>query len=73
VELGNDANDTCAMLSEACRGSYEKFKSGINSSKWVAKTWKLMKEVVIHDENVEKVQNMLHSDRRLSIRTILCN
>jgi hypothetical protein len=25
------------------------FLSGINSSKWVARTWKMMKEVVIQD------------------------
>jgi hypothetical protein len=37
--------------------------------------WKLMKEVVIQDltglmKNVEKVQNVVHSDSHLSVRAI---
>jgi hypothetical protein len=49
------------------------FLSDINGSKRVARTWNMMKEVVVTrshraDENVEKVRSLVHSERGLGIR-----
>jgi hypothetical protein len=48
VKLGRNASDTCGMLSEACGGEALKksqvFLSGINGSKRVRRTWKIMKK-----------------------------
>jgi hypothetical protein len=44
VKSGNNASDTCAVLSEAYGGEAMKsqvFLSGINSSKSVATMWKM--------------------------------
>jgi arginyl-tRNA--protein-N-Asp/Glu arginylyltransferase len=48
------------------------FLNGINGSKRVAKTWKMMKQVGSQrsDENVEKVWNLVHSDKCLSVRAL---
>jgi hypothetical protein len=74
-KLGNDANDTCAMLSENYGGETTK-KS--NVSEW-HKQYKEGRENVEDDEssgrprshrtdeNVGEVWSLLHSDRRASI------
>jgi hypothetical protein len=53
VKLGKNADDTCALLSEAygaeAMKKCEVFFSGIHDSKRVARTWKMMKEVVVQD------------------------
>jgi hypothetical protein len=81
VKFGKDASDTCAMLSEASKGkNYEKvevFLSGINYSKRVARTWMMMKEVVVQDDRTDarlhglqlKQSNQLHlSNFSVSLR-----
>jgi hypothetical protein len=50
VKLGTNASDTCEMLFEAYGGEYMKRSNvfgGINGSKRVVRTWKMMKEVVM--------------------------
>jgi len=78
VKLGETPSDTCAMLSEAYGGEAMK-KSSI--LEW-HKRFKEGRENVEDDEgsgcprsnrtdeNVEKVRNLMHLDRRLSIRAI---
>jgi transposase len=78
VELGKNARDTCAMLSEAYEEEVMK-KSSV--FQW-HKRFKEGRENVEddersgcpkshrNDENVEKMRNLAHSDRRLSIRAM---
>jgi hypothetical protein len=78
VKLGKNASDTCAVLSEAYGGEATK-KSSVSE---LRKLFKEGRENVEHDErsglsryhrtdeNVEKVQNLVHIDRRLSIRAM---
>jgi hypothetical protein len=50
VKVVNNASDTCAVLSEAYGGEAMRkasVMSGINCTKRVARTWKMMKEVVV--------------------------
>jgi hypothetical protein len=52
ANLGKNASDTCTILSEDYGGGARKsqvFLNGINSSKRVMRTWKMMKEVVVQD------------------------
>jgi len=78
VKLGKNASNSCALFFEAYRGEAMKKFS-------VFEGHKQLNEVcgnVEHNErsghprshrtneNVEKVQNLLHSDRRLSIRAM---
>jgi len=48
------------------------FLSGINGSKWVVKTLKMMKDVVV--QNLTELVNIsaepIHSNRRLSVRAM---
>jgi ribosomal protein S13 len=47
--------------------------NAMNGSKRVARTGKIMKDVVVQDlteENIEKVRNLVHSDRCLNIRAM---
>jgi hypothetical protein len=51
------------------------FLSGIKVSKMVARTWKMINEVVVQNltepmKMIKKLRNLLHSDRRLSMRII---
>jgi hypothetical protein len=77
VKLGKNASDICAMLSEAYGGETVKKSTGFE--------WhKLFKEGLENveddegsrprshrtDEIVEKVWNLVHSGRRLSIRAV---
>jgi hypothetical protein len=51
-ELGKNASDTCAMLSESCGREAVKIQkplNGINGSKIVARMWKVLKELVAQD------------------------
>jgi hypothetical protein len=52
VKLRNNASHSSAVLSEAYEEKLRKskaFLSGINDSKRVARTWKIMKELVVQD------------------------
>jgi hypothetical protein len=66
VKLGKNASDRCEMLSVAYGGEDVNESSvldGINGSKRVARTWKMMKvgRQSPHgtDENVKKVRNLV--------------
>jgi len=60
VKLGKNANDTCAMLFEA-HGKETMEKTNVfERHKWSSK-------ISQNYENVEKVWNLAHSDRRSSI------
>jgi hypothetical protein len=50
VKFGTNTSDTCAMSSEAYGGENMKnlnVLSCIHGSKWIVRTWKMMKEVAI--------------------------
>jgi hypothetical protein len=52
------------------------FLSGINSSKRVVRTWKMMNKVVVQEltelmKMLKKMWNLVHSDRCLWIRTMV--
>jgi hypothetical protein len=62
LNLGKNASDTCAMLSEAYGEAVRKsngFLRGINGLKMVTITWKIMKTVVVKD--VTEPMNMLRN------------
>jgi hypothetical protein len=78
VKLGKNASDTCAVLSVAYVGE------AMNKSS-VSECHKCLKEGRENveddegngcprshrtDENIEKVRNLVHSDRRLSVRAM---
>jgi hypothetical protein len=64
VKLGVNASDTYVMLSEAYGGEAMKKSS-------VFEWFKRFKEGLenVTNENVEKVRNLVHSDRRLNVRS----
>jgi hypothetical protein len=52
MKIGKNTSDTCALPSEAYGGetvNYQVFSSGKNGSKRIARTWKMMKELVVQD------------------------
>jgi len=75
VKLGNNASDTFALLPGAYGGEARENSSGFEWHKWFKEGHKNMEddERSGHprshrtDENVEKVWNLVHSDRRLSV------
>jgi hypothetical protein len=79
VKLGKNASNTCAMLPEAYGGEDMKISSVSDWHKRFKldrKTWKVMKEIVGKDlnrtnEKLEKLWNLVHSDRHLNIRVMV--
>jgi hypothetical protein len=58
VKLGNNAGDTCALLSKSYRGEAIKsqvFLSGINGLKRVMRMWKIMKTMLITFFNIKDI------------------
>jgi hypothetical protein len=78
TKLGKNATDSCGLLSDA--GGEEAMENSsvfndMNGSKWVARTWKIIKDVSVQDiteltKILKKVRNLVHSERRISIRTM---
>jgi hypothetical protein len=78
MKLGKNASDICAMLSEACGGEAMKNSSIFEWHKGFKEGCENMKDGERSscprshrtNKNVEKVWNLVHSDRYLSIRTM---
>jgi hypothetical protein len=79
VKLGNNASDTCVILSEAYEGEAIRKSSTSEWHKWFKEDHENVEDdegsghprSTRMDENVDKVWNILYSDRRLSIRTMV--
>jgi hypothetical protein len=75
VILGKNASDTCAIFSEACVGEatekssgfewYKRFKEGRDNEVDERSARPRSHRT---DEDVENIRNLVHSDRRSSVR-----
>jgi len=78
VKLGKNASDTYALFYKAYGGEamknsnvserYKRFEEGRENVEHAERSGYPWSHIT--DENVEKVRNMAHSDRRLSIRSV---
>jgi hypothetical protein len=78
VKLGRTASDTCTVLFEAYGGEAMKNSSVFEWHKWFREGHENMDNDERSclprsprtDEDAEKVQNLVHSDKHLSIRNV---